>query len=164
MVFRWEFDEGSIVARGEGVARLAAPDSARLDLFLDGGFGAGHALVLGDSIIAPGGAPVREMLPPAPLLWAAVGRLAVPPAADTTATVDGSVLRADIGRDPTWRVTFDSARLTRLERIADGRLVEWIERRPDGTVRYAHPGDRRSLRFTVTRVEEVSPFDPSIWR
>jgi hypothetical protein len=163
-VFRWDYDEGSIVARGDGVARVAAPDSARLDLFLDGGFGGGHALVLGDSIIAPGAAAVREMLPPAPLLWAAVGRLAVPAAPDTTATVDGSLLRADIGRDPTWRVTFDSARLTRLEYIAGGRLVEWIERRPDGTVRYAHPGDRRSLRFTITRDEEVAPFDPSIWR
>lgn len=164
MAFRWEFDEESIVARGDGMARITAPDSGRLDLFLDGGFGGGHAFIFGDTVIAPGGAIIRDMLPPPPLLWAAVGRLAVPPAPDTVAAVDGSHLRADIGHDPTWRVTFDGTRLARLERIAGGRVVEWVERAPDGTVRYAHPGDRRSLRITNTRITEVPPFDPSIWR
>jgi hypothetical protein len=164
IVFRWEYEEGSIVARGEGIARLTAPDSGRLDLFLDGGFGGGWALIFGDSLIAPGGALLRNMLPPPPMLWAAVGRLAIPPAPDTVAAVDGSLLRADIGIDPTWRVSFDGDRLSRLERIEQQRLVEWVVRNRDGSVRYDHPGDTRSLRITITRVEEVSGFDPSIWR
>jgi len=164
VTFRWEYNEEAIVARGEGVARLASPDSARLDFFVDGGFGSGYVLVFGDEVIAPGGNLVAGMIPSPPMLWAAVGRLAVPPAADTVAAVDGSRLRADIGRDPSWRVTFDSARLTLLEHVEGGRVTETVSRAPDGTVRYTHPRARRTLRISITGEEEVARFDASIWR
>lgn len=164
IVFRWEYNEESIVARGEGVARLAAPDSARLDFFVDGGFGSGHALLFGDRFVAPGGDLVRSMLPSPPMLWAAVGRLAVPPANDTVATVDGGVLRADIGRDPRWRATISDGRLTSLEHVENGRVSESVVRASDGSVRYANPKARRMLRITITREETVPGFDASIWR
>jgi hypothetical protein len=164
VTFRWEYNEESIVARGEGVARLASPDSARLDFFVDGGFGSGHVLVFGDRIIAPGGNLVANMIPSPPMLWAAVGRLAVPPSADTIAAVDGSRLRADIGRDPGWRATFDNARLVLLEHIEGGRVTESVSRASDGEVRYVNPRARRTLRITVTREEVVASFDASIWR
>ena len=162
--FRWEFAEESMVARGEGVARLASPDSARLDFFLDGGFGSGHVLVFGDSVIAPGGNLVAGMIPSPPMLWASVGRLAVPPATDTVAAVDGSTLRADIGRGSAWRATFDGSRLTLLEHVENGRVTETVSRASDGTVRYTDPRARRTLRITITREEEVARFDASIWR
>ena len=41
IVFDWELEDRELSGRGEGVARVAAPDSARLDLFLAGGFGSG---------------------------------------------------------------------------------------------------------------------------
>lgn len=164
MLFRWQFRDGDVLARGEGVARVAAPDSVRLDLFLDGGLGGGYAVVIGDQIFAPGGDAIRRYLPPAPLLWATLGRLAVPDAADTTARVDGDVLRADIGSRPTWRVTFDGARLARLERIEDGRLVESVERRDGGAVRYEHPLSQRVLTLDITGTEKASDFDAAIWR
>lgn len=164
ITFRWEFTEESMIARGEGVARLASPDSARLDFFVDGGFGSGHVLVFGDRVIAPGGDMVANMIPSPPMLWAAVGRLAVPPAADTVAAVDGSRLRADIGRDPGWRVTFEGVRLLLLEHVEGGRVTETVARASDGTVRYTHPRARRMLVITVTREEEVARFDASIWR
>jgi hypothetical protein len=164
ITFRWEYNEESIVARGEGVARLASPDSARLDFFVDGGFGNGHVLVFGDRVIAPGGDMVAKMIPSPPMLWAAVGRLAVPPSADTTAAVDGSRLRADIGSDPGWRATFEGARLISLEHVEGGHVTETVTRASDGTVRYSNPGTRRTLRITVTREEEVASFDASIWR
>jgi hypothetical protein len=163
VVFRWEYNEDMLGARGEGVARLAAPDSARLDFFVDGGFGSGYTLAFGDSLVTPGGM-FRNLLPSAPMLWAAVGRLAVPPAADTVAAVDGTRLIADIGRDPMWRVTFDGPRLASLERIADGRVAESLTRGADGTVRYSNPRQRRLLRITVTRDEPTTAFDASIWR
>ena len=162
--FRWEFNEESMVARGEGVARLASPDSARLDFFADGGFGSGHVLVFGDRVVAPGGDLMASMIPSPPMLWAAVGRLAVPPASDTVAAVDGTRLRADIGRDPRWRATFENARLTRLEHVRNDRVNETVERSADGTVRYTNPGARRMLRITITRDEAVARFDASIWR
>ena len=164
LLFRWEYNEESIVARGEGVARLAAPDSARLDFFVDGGFGSGYALLFGDRFVAPGGDLVREMLPSPPMMWAAVGRLAVPPAADTAATVDAGILRADIGRDPRWRVTVNEGRLASLEYIEQGRVSESVVRAPDGSVRYANPKARRTLRITITREETVQGFNASIWR
>lgn len=149
-------------ARGEGVARIAAPDSARMDFFVDPGIGAGYALLVGDRLDAPGIALVRRYLPPPPLLWASLGRLRVPASADTTARVDGDTVRADIGRAPVWRATFAGDRLVRLERIDDGRVVERVVRVGDD-VRYEHLGARRSLALSVTRRTEVPPFDANIW-
>ena len=153
-----------MVARGEGVARLASPDSARLDFFVDGGFGSGHVIVFGDRVVAPGGDLVASMIPSPPMLWAAVGRFAVPPASDTVAAVDGTRLRADIGRDPRWRATFEGARLTLLERVVNDKVAESVARSEDGTVRYVNPGARRTLRITITRDDAVASFDASIWR
>lgn len=164
LVFDWKVSEGLLSASGEGAARIAPPDSVRLDLFVAGGFGSGHALLIGDSLHSPGGDRIRNMLPPPPLLWATVGRLAVPPSADTTTRANGDTLWSDIGRDPVWRVTFVNERLARLERIDGGRVSEWITRAAGGDVDYEHVQSRRSLRMRVTRADEVPPFDASIWR
>jgi hypothetical protein len=163
LVFRWDYVDQALAAKGEGVARIASPDSVRLDFFLDGGLGGGFAILIGDSLTTPGGDDVRRYLPPVPLLWATLGRLQVPSVADTSATVDGGAVRADIGRNPTWRVTFVSERLTRLERIVDGRRLEWVSRA--GTdVRYQNERSSRSLSLKVTSTNEVAPFDSDIWR
>ena len=164
VVFRWKYEDPDMQARGEGVARVASPDSARLDFFVDPGIGAGYALLIGDRLDAPGIALVRRYLPPPPLLWASLGRLQVPPAADTVARVDGDTIRADIGRAPIWRATFVGDRLVRLERIDDGRVVERVVRTSADDVRYDHLGARRSLALTVSRRTEVQPFDATIWR
>ena len=96
-------------------------------------------------------------------MWAALGRLAVPPAADTTARVDGDTLRADIGRVDPWRVTFVGGRLVRLERIVGTRIQEWVDRASPDTIRYRHEGARRSLTLTILRTQTVPAFDASIW-
>lgn len=151
-------------ARGEGVARVASPDSARLDFFVDPGVGAGYALLVGDRLDAPGIALVRRYLPPPPLLWATLGRLHVGPARDTVVRVDGDTIRADIGAEPIWRAAFAGGRLVRLERIEGGRVVERVVRGTDDGVQYEQLSARRSLSLSVTRRSEVPPFDASIWR
>ncbi len=163
IVFRWDLDDREFSGRGEGAARLAAPDSVRLDFFLNGGVGHGAAVLLGDSLVTPGPDFVRPLIPPPPLLWAALGRVALPSMPDTSVRVDGSVLRADIGKPVAWRITFHGDTLSRLERVAGGRIIEWIERSPNGEIRYRHEGSRRSLRLTVTHSEATPPFDASIW-
>jgi hypothetical protein len=163
LTFQWEYTEPEMVIRGEGVARSASPDSVRLDLFLGGGFGGGRAFLIGDTLDVPGGDLIRRYLPPAPLLWAALGRLRVPGAADTTARVDGKTIRADIGRNPQWRASIIDGRLARLERIDDGRLREWVERRQSGTIVYRHETSQRALTIRITRTQDSAPFDEALW-
>lgn len=162
IVFRWNYSDQALGARGEGVARIAPPDSVRLDFFLDGGMGGGYAIVIRDSISTPGGDQVRRYLPPVALLWAALGRLAIAAAPDTVAKVDGNALRADIGRSPTWRVTFVGDQLTRVERIVDGRRIEWVNR-SGSDIRYHHERASRSLTLRIISTDAAAPFDPAIW-
>ena len=163
IVFGWELRDGDILSRGDGVARIAAPDSVRLDFFLGGGFGSGGAILIGDSLQTPGPDAARQLVPSRALLWATFGRFLVPPERDTVVRVDGAVLRADIGSPVHWRVTFRGDSLARLERIEGGRLQEWVERLPDQRVQYRDETARRSLSLTIQRTDVVAPFDSSIW-
>jgi hypothetical protein len=163
VVFRWELRDGDVTARGDGVARIASPDSVRLDFFLGGGFGSGAAVLIGDSLHVPGPDMARRLVPPRALLWAALGRLDLPAERDTVVRVDAGVLRADIGSPVHWRATFRGDTLTRLERVEGGRLQEWVERAADQTVQYRNEADRRTLSLVIQRSDAVPPFDPSIW-
>lgn len=171
VIFQWELEDPDMAGRGEGAARTAAPDSARLDFFLAGGVGSGAAVLVGSELRLPprGDDIARRVIPPAPLLWATLGRLMTPPLPDTAARVDGDTLRADIGRPAAWRVTFVRGALRRLERVSDGRIVEWVERSGDAgggwpaRVRYRNELRRRQLDLTITRADTASAFDPAIW-
>jgi hypothetical protein len=165
IVFRWELEDQDLVARGDGAARIAAPDSGRLDFFLAGGGPSGAAVLIDDTLRLPSRADDlgRKLIPPAPLLWAALGRLAIPASRDTVARVDSTTLRADIGTPVAWRVTFVRDTLRRLERVDGGRVIEWVERLSPEHVRYRHETSHRQLDLFITRSEEVSGFDPLIW-
>src|SRR5689334_14464477 len=123
ILFDWQLDDRELSGRGEGVARIAGPDSARLDLFLAGGFGSGAAVLIADSLQVTGGALARRLIPPPPLLWATLGRVAIPAVHDTVARVDGELLRVDIGMPASWRLTFRRDSLVRLERVRGGRII-----------------------------------------
>ena len=164
IVFSFDYSQPDLRIRGDGVARISPPDSARLDFFVNGQ-GTGHALLVGDDIrLQDGEDRMRDLLPPAPLLWATLGRLHVPPAADTTVRVDADTLRIDIGQTSGWRATFAGERLRRLEQIDGGRIPQWVSRPEGGPIRYEQPRRRRLLQLTVTRVDTVPGFDASIWR
>lgn len=171
--FDWTYADETFDVKGEGVVRSGPPDRARLDLFIANGYGNGMAILEGDSLFVPGIDLIRRFLPPPPLLWAALGRLALPAGRDTVARLDGDTLRADIsGSDTdkrTWRVHFVSAKLARIERIENGRVVEWAERVPitDSTMRlrYVHNTGRRSLQLSVSEILNIPEgFDDAIWR
>ena len=162
VVFRWDYEENALIARGEGSMRVAPPDSARVDLFLNGGIAIGRALLIGDSLRTTNQAQVQRFLPPPPMMWAALGRLAIPALPDTVLTVEGELIHADIGRPAAWRVTIKGNRLMRLARLSGGRIVELVTRDDGGRLLYEVPG-RRKLWLGITRDEEVQPFDASIW-
>jgi hypothetical protein len=165
IVFRWELEDPDMMARGEGAARVAPPDSARLDFFLAGGLASGAAVLIGDELRLPTRADdfTRRLIPPPPLLWAALGRLAIPVMRDTVVRVDGDTLRADIGTPTAWRLTFVRDTLRRIERVDGGRVVEWANREPGGHLRYRHEVSRRRLDLFITRIDDVSAFEPYIW-
>jgi hypothetical protein len=163
LVFRWELRDGDMASRGDGVARIASPDSVRLDFFLGGGFGGGAAVLIGDSLQVPGPDVARRLVPPRALLWAALGRLQLPAERDTVVRVDGDLLRADIGTPVHWRVTFRNDTLSRLERIDGSRIQEWVQRGADGAVEYRNESSRRTLSLVIQRTDAVPAFDPSIW-
>jgi hypothetical protein len=162
LVFKWDYQEGDIAARGDGSVRTAAPDSARLDFFLGGGLGAGAAVLIRDSLRSPHAELARRYIPPSPMMWAALGRLAVPPLPDTVVRIDGDLLRADVGRPAQWRVTIRGDTLVGLEHISDGKITESIARGIDGVLTYRAPGARRRLSLTILR-DEPGSFDASIW-
>ncbi|MEA2762894.1 MAG: hypothetical protein QOD47_2178 [Gemmatimonadaceae bacterium] len=162
LVFRWDYQEGDIAARGDGSIRTAAPDSARLDFFLGGGLGAGGAILIGDSLRTPHANLARRYIPPAPLMWAALGRLAIPPLPDTVVRVDGELTRADIGRPLQWRVAIKGDTLIELDHVSDGKITESLTRGANGTMTFQAPGARRTLQLTIVR-EEPGSFDASIW-
>ena len=162
LVFKWEYQEGDIAARGDGSVRTAAPDSARLDFFLGGGLGAGAALLIGDSLRSPHVELARRYIPPSPMMWAALGRLAIPPLPDTVIRIDGGLVRADIGRPVQWRVAIRGDTLVALEHLSAGKITERLARESNGQVVYQAPGARRRLALTILR-EQPGSFDDSIW-
>lgn len=162
IVFRWDYEENSLLTHGEGSIRASAPDSARVDLFLIGGIAAGHAVLIGDSLRGSNADQIRRVLPPPAMLWAALGRLVVPSLPDTVINVDGATLQADIGRPAAWRVTIKGDRLMQLARLNGGRIAEVVTRDEGGRLLYEVPG-RRKLWLGIIRDEEVPAFDAAIW-
>jgi hypothetical protein len=162
IVFKWDYQEGDVAARGDGSVRTAAPDSARLDFFLGGGLGAGAAVLIGDSLRSPNSTLARRYIPPSPMMWAALGRLAIPPLQDTVVRLDGDLLRADVGRPVQWRVAIRGDTLVGLEHISAGKITESLTRAPNGAVVYEASGARRRLQLTILRNEPGS-FNASIW-
>jgi hypothetical protein len=161
--FTWQLDDPEMSGSGEGVARIATPDSVRLDFFIAGGFAGGAAVMIGDSLRLPGTDFARRLVPPAPLLWAALGRTALPAVPDTVAREDGALLRADLGRPTEWRLTFRNESLVHVDRISGGRVVEWVDRTDLTRVRYRNETARRTLTLALKTPERVMEFDAQIW-
>ncbi len=176
--FTWEYKDETFEAAGDGAVRVQGPDRARLDFFLRNGMAGGYAILIGDTLNTPGGDLVKRLLPPAPLLWASLGRLALPAASDTVSRMDGDTLRADLGalrgKDASgadgraWRIAIVGGGLHRVERIEGGKVVEWVERRREGNgrwrVHYVHERGKRRLTIALTDTKYVEGFDAAIWR
>jgi hypothetical protein len=161
--FDWEYTDADMSGKGNGVARVAWPDSGRLDFFLAGGLAGGSAVLIGDSLQLPGIDLFRRLIPPPTLLWAVLGRSAFPVTRDTAVSRQGALLQADLGQPVQWRATFRSDSLVRLERVEGKRVVEWVEHLPDRHIVYRQEAARRSLKLQVTRIDTVGSFDASIW-
>lgn len=162
IVFDFSYRDPDFSLKGDGAARVASPDSMRLDFFVNNE-GAGNAVLIGDSLRAANPSLARKLLPPAPFFWAALGALRVPPSADTVARVDGDTLRIEIGTRPAWRATFMGTELLRLELIEDGRIPQSVMRSAGAPVEFRDARAHRKLDITVRSTDSVAPFDAAIW-
>jgi hypothetical protein len=163
LVFDFAYHDPDFSLKGDGAARLASPDSMRLDFFVNNE-AAGEAVIIDDTLRDAHPKAARQLLPPVPFFWAALGVLRVPPAADTVARVDGDTLRIEIGTHPAWRATFMGTELLRLDLIDDGRIPQSVMRVPGAPVRFRDARAHRSLEITVRATDSVPPFDAIIWR
>ncbi len=176
--FEWRYTDETFEANGDGVVRVQGPARARLDFFLRNGMAGGYAILVDQELTVPGVDLVKRLLPPVPLLWATLGRVALPPTPDTVARVENDTLRVDLGvlkgadaskaDGRAWRLTFAGSVLSRADRIEGGRLIEWIsrERGRNGQwqLLYVHERGKRRLAITMTDTTTVEAFDDAIWR
>lgn len=107
MRFKFLFRDSRSSAGGKGTARLAAPDTVRIDVAGPLGAGAGGAMVVDDSVVwADPPDILKKFVPDYPLMWALFG-VARPPA-------EGAELRG-----------MSDARITAWQYIAGEDTVEY---------------------------------------
>ena len=101
LVFRWSLREGQSRFSGAGAARIAPDERARLDLFGPQDVPYLSAILRGDRLTLPSGVPAR-VVPPASLLWSALGVIRPPTGATLiTATESGAdASLAEVGSSP----------------------------------------------------------------
>lgn len=171
---RWRFANQKGSTAGRAAVRIAPPDSLRFDY--RGPFGrSGAAVIVADSAlwVAPE-RDQREIVPAAPVFWAALGIPRPPP--------EGALLSARGAADGrVWRYVSEADTMDFVEVGAGpeqlltevrrkGKIVASTEVRfrPGGRApleaRVRFPQDGSALILTVERVESVAAFDPGTWR
>lgn len=172
--FDWRLRDGRSTFEGSGATRLS-PERARLDLFGPQDVAYLTALLEGDELRLPAGVPA-DLVPPAPLLWAALGVVRPPP----TANLEGAAREGDHGAVLVYRDRSAGAAGYWTFRTRAGRLrsAEWVGN--DGARRivrleeagagmparatYSHERAMRELLLVRTLQEEVDDFPSDVWR
>ncbi len=172
LLFQWSAREPDFRGSGMGVARVEPPYRARLDLFLDNGETAAIAALVDDELRIPESLPT-ELVPPAPLLWAALGVFR--PGAGSE-MLQGSVA------DGTMQVRYRLGAGNEVGfRLRDGALRDAVLLEGDAVLQHvfvsgsaagaSFPGeatyrnlpDYRELKLILESVEDVDSFPPDIW-
>jgi hypothetical protein len=170
IVFDWTLQEREARFAGQGVARIAPPHHARVDLFGPRGEAYLAAVLVDFELRLPQG--VGDVpLPPPSLFWSVLGVFRPPPGARLAATArngEGSELEYE-REDDVWKFRFHGDRLDRAEWVgsSDGRRTVEIS----GDASHGLPTQAvyrdwpafRELRLTVKRVLEVDDFPAEIW-
>jgi hypothetical protein len=171
---RWRFANQKGSTAGRAAVRIAPPDTLRLDY--RGPFGrSGAAVIVADSALwAVPERDAPDLIPAAPVFWAALG-IPQPPPRDARLSGRGAAQ----GR--VWRYVSEADTMDFVE-VGPGpeRLLTEVRRggkivastevrfRPGGRVpleaRARFPEDGSALLLTVEGVENVAAFAPDTWR
>lgn len=106
--FGWRSDDGSLQLSGNGAARVAPPDSLRVDMAASLGLGRATVIMAGQRVEAQPQAVVDRILPDRFALWALLGYMKLPAAAST-------VEKMEDGDRIVWRITDERGRITLFE-------------------------------------------------
>jgi len=175
--FRWRYRDDQLSAAGRGQARIAPPDSLRLDYVATLGLKSGAGVVVGDSIQwADPEKDFHALVPAIPMLWAALG--VVRPPADSlvvygrpvTGAIDGWTLRVVAGVD-----TLEYVRTEGRERVLEaqwrraGKVVAASRTRfganaLPAAARIDFPEGPARFELTVVAVDTVAEIPPALWR
>ena len=170
--FGWRSDNGRMELSGSGAARIAPPDSMRVDIAAALGLGRSTLILTGDSAVARPAELIGQVLPDRFALWAALGVLRVP-AGDIT------VEHQQDGERSMWKVTDALGRVTLFElrgdtlvggeRVVDGRTTMQLtlQRGPDGLVQRARLLDlvrKTRLEIAIQGREAPGAFPDETWR
>lgn len=169
VTFGWDLDEAGARFRGRGVARYAAPERFRLDLF--GPRGETYlaaALVDGEARVPPA-LTERFRLPSPALLWATVGVVAPPAEARLLDATEGAetVVRYQLGAD-VLEYRARGGRLQSVRRRSGGGVAESIDLTWNGgglaRAQYRDWAAFRNLNLTVESSNDVASFPEDTWR
>ena len=171
---RWRFENDRGKAAGRAVARFAPPDTLRFDYRAPFGR-SGSALIVGQQAVwsAPEG-DVEDLIPVAPVLWAALG-IEMP-----FAHVD-SLLGGGTSTQDAWRYQHGDDALDYVhvrtpvprllaERRTGGRILGNVDLAlggAPGAPRVAimrFPRGQSTFELTVGQVDTVATFPPETWR
>ena len=172
--FRWKFlDQHDAAAAGRGRARLAAPDSIRIDAAGSLGIGKAAGFMVGDTALwADPEEEFRKLVPNYPLFWAMLGIARSPAAGSGVRTYrDGTVTawQFTLGQD-TVEYVRESGPVPRLiaEVRQGGKRVGRVETKfgPEGLptssrLIVAHPPSRLDLTFYQNA--QARNFAPDTW-
>jgi hypothetical protein len=174
VAFAWSLNEAGSRIRGQGVARMEAPERLRLDLFGQRGETYLAAAMVGDEFRVPAAVPAQLGLPSPALLWAAVGVVQPPAEARLVgATVLGRelTLRYGLGEAETleYVASVEPLRLLRASRSGPGGARETLQLVYDGagalsSTRYRDLAAFRELTLDIERMSPVPSFPAAIWR
>jgi len=172
---RWRFENREGTAAGRATARYAPPDTLRFDY--RGPFGrSGSALVVGSEAVwsEPEG-DVANLVPVAPVLWAALGIILAPSEGSQAvgkATAEQRAWRFTAGERAVDYIRIMGSRPRLLAELRDGsRILGVVEVKLDTTAaarpvesEMRFPDQRSTFSLTVRQVESVAAYPPETWK
>jgi hypothetical protein len=170
VVFEWNMTDREFRLSGRGVLRLDSAARVRVDLFGPRGETLAAAIVEAEDRMRVVPAAAERLLPPAALLWSALGVFRPPVDAPLVATsVNDGTTQLEYARDATrWRFRFENDTLRHVEWTATGgrRTVVLT-----GSSSFGLPEagtfrdwtEFRELTLRAAQVEQTTGFDPDVW-
>jgi hypothetical protein len=179
--FRWRYEDERARWAGRGTARIAPPDSVRVDYSGPLGLGSGAGVVVGDSVVwADPAEDFRRLVPAIPMLWVAMGMVRPPEPGARTFTHAGAgsesertvlywrFVQSGGGDTLDYALRSGAERELHAEWRRNGKVIARSVTRYDGGGRPAEsridlPYAPARMEFSVVAVDTAPVFPPALW-